>query len=302
MITSKKTIEKIRAIINKHYNRVISKVLGKSLLDKKELEELKEAGYETSNDSFLEVVYNHNFINKPNNPLNPTSWEEMVAQQKAPGVVPQGEAHGYSIETLNESLKQYIEKQKLEIASRIEGIVRKNNDSYKMDALKNLDRPEYLDLLMKESSLSKIKQELRDTAANANYDWQRLVLTEMGNAVGIGSVDRIVSDNRDKDLTEVFVYRIPVNDDKTCVHCRKFYNNPKDNTYKIYRLSTLLSNGSNYGRKTEQWLPVIGSTHPNSRTSPIVEIPPGYKIKTGGGLTYIGMDKWKDYILQNLES
>lgn len=301
MIISKKTIEKIREIINKHYNRLTISSLGKNQLDSKEVEELKSEGFDTSNNkSIMELIYNHNFINKAMDKNSPTSIEDMESQQKVPGIIPQGEAHEYTVDTLNESLKQYIEKQKQDISTRIEGIIRKFNDSYKLNALQNLDRDSYADRLVKESNLYKIKQELKETSGEANYDWNRVVLTEMGNAIGIASVDRIVSENKDKNLNDIYVFRIPVNDSKTCKYCRKFYNDTKNNSYKIYRLTTLLGNGTNYGKKADQWLPVLGSTHPNSRTSQVIEVPPGYKVNAGGTLTYIGLEKWQDYINSHL--
>lgn len=299
MVISEETIKKIRKIIDKHYNKLIISVLGNTVFSAEEKRILESQGIDISNkDSLMELVYNHNYLNHALEPGGPTSVEDMKQQQRAPGAKPVGEAHDYSIVSLNESTKQYIEKLKMEVSSRIEGFIRQNNDEYKMNALQNLDRTEFADQLVKESSLGKVKQKLRDSAKDANRDWQRVAITEMGNAIGIGSVDRIVTENREKDLKEVYVYRIPVNDEKTCKYCRRFYNSDKTG-YKIYRLSTLLANGTNYGKKTDSWRPVIGSTHPNSRTSQIIEIPPGWAIN-GGRLTYIGLDKWDEYIRENL--
>lgn len=299
MVVSKETLEKIRKIISKHYNRLSISIIGSGILSRDEVKELERQGYDVSNnESLMELIYNHNFINTIGSSNIPTSLQDMKSQQKVPNVIPVGEAHNYTVESLNETVDLYIDKLKLDVTSRIEGIIRQNNDEYKMNALQNLDRSEFADMLVKESSLGKVRQKLRDTAKDATRDWQRVALTEMGNAIGIASVDRIVSQNKDKELKEVYVYRIPVNDSKTCKYCRRFYNS--DSSYKIYRLSTLLSNGTNYGKKTDQWSAVIGSTHPNSRTSQVIEIPPGWAIGSGGRLTYIGLDKWNDYIRENL--
>lgn len=300
MVVSQKTLEKIKKIVDKHYNRLMISVLGKAIFSKEDIDKLKQQGIETGNNiSLMELIYYHNFINPALENNGPVSVEEMVQQQRVPGAKPIGEAHDYSVESLNETTKQYIEKLKINVSTRIEGIIRQNNDEYKLDALQNLNRTDLADELVKESSLGKVKQRLRDTAKDANRDWQRVAITEMGNAIGIGSVDRIVSQNKDKNLNDVYVYRIPVNDDKTCKYCRRFYNSDKSH-FKIYRLSTLLGYGTNYGKHSSSWNPVIGSTHPNSRTSQIIEIPPGWVIKSGGQLTFIGLEKWSDYIQENL--
>lgn len=301
MVTKKATIEKIREIIQKHYARLVVSVLGRDALSEKELKELESLGVDTSNrDSLMTLVYNHNFINHPVDEIAPKSVEDMKSQQSVKGLTPVGEAHEYTVENLNDKTKQYIDKLKLDMMTKVEGLIRENNDAYKMDALQNLDRQDVLDELMKESSLGKLKQKLKDTSGDGNRDWMRVAVTEMSNAIGIASVDRIVSDNRDADLDDVFVFRITVKDAKTCKWCRRFYDD-EDGSPKLYRLSTLLANGSNYGKKTDSWEPVIGATHPNERCSQMIELKPGFKLLPDGSVSYIGLDKWNSYILDKLQ-
>lgn len=301
MVTSKQTLELIKKIIEKHYAKIAIGVLGKRAFTNEELKELKAQGIDTSNkDSFLEMTYAHNFINNPRDIKTPISVEEMKAQQAQPGIKPEGEANEFSVESLNSSTKQYIEKIREETKSRIVAIIQENNTSYKFNALQNLNRDDITDHLVKESSLGRVKQLLKDTSKQANRDWQRVALTEMSNAIGVGSVDRIVTDNRDRDLEEVIVYRIPVNDAVTCRFCRKFYGDAGE-IPKLYKLDTLLANGSNYGKSNSDWKPVVGATHPNTRTSQIIELKPGFKVSPGGTQTYIGLDKWKEWVFQHLE-
>jgi len=296
MVVSKETIEKVREIIDKHYARLVISVLGKSVFSAKELREMQAAGIDMSNkDSLLSMVYFHNFINNPLSRQAPSSVEDMQAQQSQRGIRPEGEAHDYTTENLNDKARQLIEKMKATVAARIEGFIRDNNDAYKMNALQNLDRSDMMDELVKESSIGKVKQKLRDSSKDANRDWQRIAITEMSNAIGIGSVDRIVTDNRTTDLDEVYVYRIAVADSLTCKYCRRFYGEAGE-APKVYKLSTILSNGSNYGLKPDQWKPVAGATHPNERCSQIIELKPGFKVLPGGSVTYIGLAKWADYL------
>lgn len=296
MVLSREVIEKIRKIIERNYSQFTISMLGKSVFSKEEIKQMEAAGLDVTNkDSFLSMVYYHNFINNPVNANSPTSVEDMKAQQSQDGVKPTGEANDYTVGNLNDKAKQYIDKLKTDVVTRIEGFIRDNNDAYKFDALQNLNRDEALDNLVKESSLGRVKQKLRDSAKDANRDWQRVALTEMSNAIGIGSVDRIVTDNRTADLDDIYVYRVIVGDALTCKYCRKFYGDVGQ-APKLYRLSTLLANGSNYGLKTESWKPVSGATHPNTRTSQVIELKPGFAVRPGGSVTYIGLAKWADYI------
>lgn len=296
MVISRATMEKIREIISKHYNRLTISVLGRSVFSSKELKEMEAAGIDTSKkESLLAMVYFHNFINNPVGANSPTSVEDMRAQQSQSDIKPEGEANDYTVQNLNDKTKQLIDKLKMDVATRIEGFIRDNNDDYKFDALQNLDRSSIMDELIKESSLGNVKQKLRDSSKDASRDWTRIALTEMSNAIGIGSVDRIVTDNRGADLDDVYVYRIIVGDALTCKYCRRFYGDV-GNPPKLYRLSTLLSNGSNYGVKQDSWRPVAGATHPNTRTSQVIELKPGFMVRPGGSVTYIGLTKWADYI------
>lgn len=302
MVTNKDTLEKIRKIIAKNYNKLMISVLGVPSFTKEEIAQFKAQGIDVTNtESFLELIYNHNFINPVTEPNTPNSLEEMRSQQKISGLVPKGEAHEYTVESLNNKTKQLIEKLKIETTTRLEGFINQNNDEYKMNALQNLNRTNEADMLVKESSLAKVKQKLKDSSKEASRDWQRVALTEMGNAIGAGSVDRIVSLNQNKNLNEVYVYRIIVGDEKTCKWCRRFYQD-SDGTPKVYKLSTLLGNGTNYGKKTDAWEPVIGSTHPNSRTSQAIELPSGWKVEAGGKMTFIGLEAWNEYIQNKLAS
>lgn len=301
MVTNKTTIEKIREIIQKHYNRLMISVVGQEALSPKELKELQDLGVDTSNpDSLMSLVYHHNFINHPIDERSPKTVEDMRLQQATAGLKPEGTAHEYTLENINDKTKQYIEKLKLDVMTKLESIIRENNDSYKMNALQNLNREDTLDELMKESSLGKLKQKLRDTAGDGNRDWNRIAITEVSNALGIASVDRIVTDNRGEDLDGIYVFRITVKDAKTCKWCRRFYDD-RDGSPKLYKLSTLLNNGSNYGRKTDGWKPVVGATHPNERCSQMIELKPGFKLQSDGNVTYIGLDKWQDYLLGKLQ-
>lgn len=302
MVTSKKTLEKVKEIIEKHYNKLTISLLGRSSFPEKEIKQMEAEGIDTSKDeSFLKMVYYHNFINMPDDKGAPTSVPEMKAQQSVRGLTPEGEAHDFTIENQTDKTKQLLDKLKQDVNSRIQGVIRDNNDKYKMNALQNLDRPDLVDDLVKESSIGKVKQQIRDLSGVANRDFTRIAVTEMSNVIGIASVDRVVSQNTDKNLDDVYVYRIPVNDAKLCKYCRRFYLDT-DESPVVYKLSTLLGNGSNYGKKASEYLPVVGATHVNERCSQIIELKPGFMVLPGGNLTYITLEKWNDYLFEKVKS
>lgn len=302
MVHSESTIEKIKAIIEKHYSRLVLSVLGSGALTKAQVKALADAGFETEvESSLLTLIYNHMFINTPPTPKQPKTLKAAAKQQSEPKMVPKGEAHDFSIQDLNASAASRIKFLSEQTSTRFEGLIRSSNQNYKNDALQNLNRSFSGDRKVKKKSVQQLIQDLKAITADGNRDWERVALTELSNSVGIGSVDRIVVDNVEKDLKEVYVYRIIVGDSVTCKFCRQFYGDVGQ-VPKVYRLSTLLANGvTNYGRKQDAWMPVIGATHPNTRTSGILELKPGWQLKPGGSVTFIGKDKWSEYITELVE-
>lgn len=299
MVTSKAVMELIKKIIERRHKALIISLLGREMFSRAELNELEKNGIDTSNKtSLMELIYHHNFINK-HGVSGPNSVEDMKSQQSVPGTKPQGEAHSYGVDHANEALKTAISKLQQDVTARLINLVQENNQGYKYNALQNLDRSEEFDKLVKESTVSKLKQKLRDTTGDVNRDWLRVATTVMSEAIGNGSVDRIVTENSDKDAGEVYVYRIVVNDAALCKYCRRFYMDD-DGSPKVYKLSTLLGNGSNFGKKKDSWLPVVGATHPNERCSQVIELKPGWKVLPGGKQTYIGLEKWNDYIVNKV--
>lgn len=300
MVTSKRVMELIKKIIEKRYASLAISVLGRDMFSRAELNEMERAGIDTSNKtSLIELAYYHNYLNPHGKTTSPTGHGDMKAQQSARENLPQGLTHDAAVEHLNETMKAAIDKIRQDVQTRIEGYVRDNNQDFRFKALQGKERTEEVDKLVRESTLVKLKQRLRDSSGDGNRDWTRVATTELSNAIGAGSVDRIAKENHDKDPNEVYVYRIVVNDAALCKYCRRFYQD-EDGSPKVYRLSTLLSNGSNYGKKAADWLPVVGATHPNERCSQIIELKRGWKVLPGGKQTYIGPDEWNEYIVNKV--
>ena len=239
MIISKETLAKIKGIIDKNFNHFSLSVLGKDVFTPEQLARFEADGLDVdSPKSWLDLVYNYNFLNDVKDASKPQSVAGMLAQQSQPGAVPAGEAHSAALEHLNESAKISLDKMKSDWAARVEGIVRDSNNDYRFDALQNLDREESLDKYIKSNSVGKIKTELRDATKDGNRNWHRVATTETSNAIGIGSTDRIVSQNRKTPTDEIYVYRIVVEDAALCKYCRRFYQD-SDDSPKVYKLSTL---------------------------------------------------------------
>lgn len=297
MVIKNATIERIRKIIEKDFNRLSIAILGKKNVP----DYIKEQFPNLDSKSLLQAAYYHNFINEQDKEGIPKTLQEMEAQQ-TPETIPYGEAHDEAVNFLNSNIYQLLQKHKAEVEAQIIGIIRDNNNRYKNDALQNLDRSDYQDSIVKEKTLDELKGRLAEyVGAGATKDWDRIVNTEVSNAIGQGSVDQVVARNKSSDPDQVYVYRINPDDGKTCKYCRRFYID-SDGSPKVYTLSKILSNGTNYGRKADSWTPVAGATHPNCRDSQLIELRPGWAVKSGGTVTFIGLDAWTAYIRQKVSA
>lgn len=295
MILSKELLAKIKKIIEKNYNALVINALGQKVFTEEELAALKAEGVDTSNtDSLISLIYYHNVLNDPDSTTAPTSVPEMKRQQQA---IPSGEHYTVAEEHLNEGFKVQIDKLKSDNQAKFEGLFREYN---LLGRNKALEEGELSDT-MRRQSVQQIKQTMRDLTGDAGRNWTRVAVTEVSNSIGLGSADRIVEKNKDKDLDEVYVYRIPVNDAALCKKCREFYLD-SDESPAVYRLSDIMGNGSNYGKKQIDWKAVVGATHPHERCSGLLELKRGWKVKPGGSPDFIGYDKWLEYISSKVRS
>jgi hypothetical protein len=139
---------------------------------------------------------------------------------------------------------------------------------------------------------------MRDQVQDLARNWKRVAITETTNIVNNAMVDRIVKMNGEKSSNEIFVYKRIVNDAAVCKYCLKLHLS-SDGTPKIYRLSDVLANGNNIGRKANNWQMVTGSVHPHCRCQ-LSQLPTGWYFSKEGPLEFIGEKNAQERIDENM--
>lgn len=117
---------------------------------------------------------------------------------------------------------------------------------------------------MKEyTTRNKVVQQLRDTTGDMNRDWDRVAHTEMWSAKCRGEAEAIMSGESplSKDKGDTLVYVRPAHN--ACAKCKALYMESNGLTPKVFTMTQLLNNGSNYGKKQADWLPTVPPLHPN---------------------------------------
>lgn len=296
MILSKEALTKIKAIIENNYKFLLLKTVGSSVFTAEEKERFKNNLNINENPSLLELVYYNNVLNDLVDSKGPKTIAEMQRQQANR---PVSKVYKATEEHINQNYRHLVDKLSASTTSWVEGILREENLNFRNNELRNPGRPESVSRLIRESSVGKLKKALRDASGDASRNFDRIAVTETANAIGLGSADRVLSQTEDRNPQEVYVFRIPVNDSALCRKCREFYLD-SDQSPAVYRLATLIGNGTNFGLKMSSWKPIVGATHPNDRESGVLELRPGWKVVAGGSLEYIGEDAWPKYIAKKV--
>ncbi len=120
-------------------------------------------------------------------------------------------------------------------------------DTIKTKTAENIARRETVKALA-----SDLKWETKDWGR----DWDRIAVTEKHTAMQQGVADNYANEHG----PDVLVAKRPL--PGACKHCLRLHLG-SDGQPRIFPLSLLEANGSNYGRKAADWRPVVGSVHPN---------------------------------------
>ena len=129
----------------------------------------------------------------------------------------------------------------------------------------------------------KVVQQLRETSGDWERDWYRVAHTEMWNAKCNGEVNAIMHGESplSSDGGDTLVFKRPRPD--ACPACKKAYLEKGTMKPKVFKLSELLANGTNYGLKQADWKPVVGTLHPNCMC-PLSILPKGFTLDDAGNM------------------
>lgn len=134
-------------------------------------------------------------------------------------------------------------------------------------------------------SREQFRSRLREKTQEWNRDWHRVAHTELWEAKCQGEAAAIVKNEsiQSNDGAETEVYK-QVSPD-ACPKCRELFYESDGVTPKTFKLSELMENGTNVGRKQREWLPVVGCVHPNCHCVLCVK-PKGTVFDETGKLVY----------------
>lgn len=188
------------------------------------------------------------------------SLESTPAGQAASTIdsVQLGRAQRDSLDSMQLKADQYLDSLRQRIISNtVASIIQA--DSLDFDQARQLAR----DAVGSGVTRDQVVQGLRDSTGDYLRDWRRVAQTEMWGAKCQGEVDSIMEGHSAmssaKGDTLVYVRPAPT----ACNKCRQLYLEPDGVTPRVFRMSDLLANGTNHGRRQADWVATIPPLHPN---------------------------------------
>lgn len=118
-------------------------------------------------------------------------------------------------------------------------------------------------------TVKSISSRISDRLQEWDRDWGRIVETECQNVFTLGRAQYMMRNNPDP---KVYFDVYP----GACRHCIRLYlTHGIGSQPRIFKLSTLMANGTNVGLRSADWKPVIGTVHPMCRCN-LRHLPEGY--------------------------
>lgn len=115
--------------------------------------------------------------------------------------------------------------------------------------------------VLNKKTVDQISRDISDKTGDWSRDFDRIVQYTTQLAYEEGKAASIEKYSNEKDSN---VYKVVYN--QACRHCIRLYLTGGINSQpRIFRLSELKKNGTNIGKKVDDWLPTIGPVHPYCR-------------------------------------
>jgi hypothetical protein len=256
-----KISDKIKAIINRYNLLLKYMVLGPKALTKPQIKMLVLAGLIKQH--HIQFTFGDAYLKGHVDALKGASSQSI---------------RNRSIQFLLQNAGQFIDRFAERQSAEIPAIIQNQIMAY-VQQMRDTTKDVIAQGVIRAKSSSSIVQELKEKTGDYAKDWDRVVTTELVRAHNLGTLDAVIENNKGKSHDDVYVYKTGPNDMKTCKYCKEFWFMP-DGSPRVHKLSEIVANGSNVGRKAAEWKPCVDTTHPNCRHY-MIEIEKGFGFQNG---------------------
>ena len=289
---SKEAQKKIDKVIDRYGKAIIVRYSGASFITQEELSDLLSQGIltpemlegATVEDAYLIGRLRSEMTDEErNSQLDPADFH----RQNFGKVATMSEKHVKVIESIKANSHNALEGLVSTIRNKVNGAFLRSNfersQEYLGEEIKNVLEEAYIE----NKSLGKLVQDLKKQMKDFSSKYQTIVTTEMTKAINAGAADLILEKEKTKSTSDVYVYFLTVHDNRLCPVCSSLYLTSAG-TPRVFTMSEVIANGSNYGKKRPQWKASLQGVHPNCRCL-VRKISDGWGFKAGSDqMVYIG--------------
>ena len=291
-ILTNKQLSEIRQIIERHHAVFLVNCLGgKDLVAKEMFQKLvKEGLVEEDQKNMVEEAFLLGVVieemERAGKPAKGLSYEQLKSQIEA------------RADALTDNEKEAIEFAKRATYSHLKGLgntVEENTnkviiegDSGLRQKLEETTKRKLVEGLESRKTIKQIGSDLGEASKDYARDWVRISATETNNAFQEGMLQNIIqrAEEDKRPLHEVFVFKRPASG--ACAECKAAYLEKDGKTPRVFKLTELMGNGSNVGRKHNDRRPVVQSFHPYCACR-LSELEPGFGFGADGLVEYVGI-------------
>lgn len=271
VVLSKEAMAKIETSVRRFKVYMRYKTVGPQALTRTELTDLVRSGMlNTAEKSTIKAPITEAYLHV---------HEQMVNSSVAPRQVRDG-----ALDFLERTMQRYTEKLGEEIKVDVLTAV-----EHQIMPFQNRAEGKIIYEALQDKDIWKknLRTLLKDKVENWEFRYKTIVNTELNRASNFGALDSILHNHATKDPAQITVFKQGNKPNHgACKYCAKFWYLDDGITPRVYKMSELIANGSNIGRKANAWLPTIDSTHPNE-SHILSELAEGFGF-INGGIEWIG--------------
>lgn len=269
MLFTPEQLQQIRKIIDKYHNAFIVNAVSENAVDPDIVKQLRKQGLVDVDVTSVKDSYIYGQLvgllnNKTVANMSYTEFKKYV--RKNP--VPLGPAEKQAVAFAELNAAQYISG----LGNRVNtqtGDLLIEADQAQRSWLEQEIRTKTAENIHNRQTVKQLASDLKWMSEDWGRDWDRIAVTEKHNAMQRGLADHY----RDRYGADSLVAKRSMPD--ACQHCKRVYLDPFGQP-RIFKLSTLEANGTNVGRKANDWKAVVGPVHPHCH-------PKGSKVVTNRG-------------------
>lgn len=258
-------IAKLLKTINLQHLLFVHTNVGKDVLSKDDLDLLRNSGFNVDEVPYvmtpIETQFKWGIISQAIGSIKSRklSFKDFLRFLKEGRYLPLTPVEKYALDSVKRQAYKDIKGLGNKVSNDVNQIIIESDQSQRKEYEKIISQ-EAKKTIQERGTIRDLVSKLGHKTKDWSRDFGRISDYVMHQAFEEGRAQQIKKDHGDDAMVYKDVYP------GACKHCVRLYlTDGIGSKPKLFKLSYLVANGTNIGRKSEDWRPIIGSTHPHCR-------------------------------------